>query len=216
VERGFCTDGTPHDIVDPDDRTRYDRAVLSRYDETAGPRPNLLWSWCARCSQCFRWSVSDQEWRPWPGGLALLPHLNDEELDELHVAIRLRMEQLGRWVPVATNPSSRAEVNYKLRILQSLDTAVQEARYGLYPPEGPYEPRLWGEAWRTLEKWVQAQLDGINRSSPTDMGLGAGAAFEAMKAQLERMKAASSGELLARRRGEIDPSPPQPGSADLN
>lgn len=213
---GLCTDGAPHDIVDPDDRERYDPSVLARYDETAGPRPNMLWSYCSRCAQGFRWSLSDQQWRPWPSGLSLLPHLDDEELDELHVAILRRKDELGGVVPLAQSPETRAELHYKARILQSLDTAVQEARYALFPPEGPYEPRMWGEAWRTLETWVQAQIDGIDRSSQNDMSRAAAAAFAAIQSKIADMRRSNSSDLLARRRAEIDLSRPEPGSAESN
>lgn len=211
---GFCEDGAEHDIVDPDNRELYDPSVLARYDATAGPRPNVLWSYCAKCSRAFRWSVSDQQWRPWPGGLSLLPHLSDEELDELHVAVVRRTQELGGVIAVASNPATRAEINYKLGILHSLDTAVQEARYGLFPPEGPYEPRLWGEAWKTLEDWVQVQIDGIDRSSQNDMSFAAAAAFAAIQSKIADMRRSNSGGLPARRSAEIDLSRPQPGSAE--
>jgi hypothetical protein len=211
----YCHDGTPHQVVDPEDPS-YDQSVLGRYDEAAGPRPNMLWSYCAKCQLGFRWSVHDQQWRPWPGGLSLLPHLSDEELDELLVAVIRRMDELGQVVGMAQNTASRTELHYKLRILMSLSTAVAEARYGLFPPEGPYEPRLWGEAWDTLGTWVDVQLAGIDRSSSNDMTDGAKAAFEAVRAEVGRMRASTSEDLLARRIAELETNRPEPGSADLS
>lgn len=205
-----CHDGTPHQVVDPEDPA-YDRSVLARYDE---PRPNMLWSYCSKCGLGFRWSVHDQQWRPWPGGLGQLPHLSDEELDELLVAIGIRMDMLARPVPIASNPESRAELHYKLRILMSLSTAVAETRYGLFPPEGPYEPRLWGEAWDKLDAWIGVQLRGIDRSSSNDMTDGAKAAFEAVRAEMGRMRASTSEDFLARRLAELDTSRPEQGSAE--
>lgn len=209
----YCHDGTPHKVAEPGDPA-YDRSVLARYDEAAGPRPNTLWSYCVKCQLGFRWSVHDQQWRPWPGGLALLPHLSDEELDELLVAIIRRMDELGQHIGLAQNTATRSELHYKLRILMSLSTAVAEARYALFPPEGPYEPRLWGEAWDKLDAWIGVQLRGIERSSSNDMTDGAKAAFEAVRAEMGRMRASTSEDFLARRMAELETSRPEPGSAE--
>lgn len=179
-----CRDGGEHEIVSPEDDDRYDIGKFARYNDTAGPRPNILWSHCANCDQLFRWSVSDQQWRLWPGGLSLLPHLSDEELDELHTAVILRMQQLGAVVPVAQATGTRSEINYKLRILQSLDTAIQEARYQLWPRDGDHKPRAWGEAWKALEQWVDAQLEGIGGSSQNDMTIAAAGAFRAVRSKI--------------------------------
>ncbi len=208
----YCATGGEHDIVDPESTT-YDPSILARYD---GPRPNRLWTYCSKCSQGYRWSVHDQQWRPWPGGLAMLPYLTDEELDELLVAVIRRTQELSQMLPMAWATGSKAELHYKLRILQSLQTAVAEARYGLFPPEGPYEPRVWGEGWNVLQRWIQVQLEGIERSSPTEAGMGATAAFSSMQAQIERMRTADSSEFLATLQAQITSSPPEPGSADLD
>ncbi len=181
-----CDFGGAHDIVSPEDDARYDPGMLARYDGAYGSRPNILWSYCAHCDQAFRWSVGDQQWRPWPGGLGLLPHLSDEELDELHTAVVIRMHQLGSIVPIAQATETRSEINYKLRILQSVDTAIQEARYQLWPPKGDYKPRAWGEAWKALETWVQEQLD-INGESQDNRHLSAKAAYRAMHAKIQEL-----------------------------
>jgi hypothetical protein len=208
----YCRDGTPHQVVDPEDPS-YDPTPLTRYDETAGPRPNMLWSYCAKCGLGFRWSVHDQQWRPWPGGLALLPHLMDEELDELHTAVIRRMQELSQVLPVSQATGTRSEVHYKLRILMSLSTAVAEARYGLFPPEGPYEPRLWGEAWDRLETWLDGKI-AIFEAAPGQAANGAALALGEVKAEMGRMRASDSEDLLARRIAELETSRPEPGSAE--
>lgn len=125
-----CADGDYHVVLDPED-PNFDRAVLARYDAALGPRPNNLWSYCRKCEQGFRWSVLSQQWRPWPGGLGLLPHYTDEELDELAMAIVRRMDELGNVVPIAQATGTRREINYKLVILNSLLTSVAECRHHL-------------------------------------------------------------------------------------
>lgn len=200
------------EIITPED-PRYDPSILGQWDEHAGPRPNQLWGYCANCQQGFRWSVSEQQWRPWPGGLSLLPHLSGEELDELHDALVLRRQQLEAIVPVAQNPQSRHEVNYKVRMLWSLQTAVAEARYRLWPKDGPFAPRMWGEAWSDLGAWVQAQLDTFE-VAPGQASEGARLAFEAVKAKLDEMERSSSDEILALRTAAIEASRSEPGSAE--
>lgn len=200
------------EIVTPDD-PRYDPSILEQWDEYAGPRPNQLWGHCADCPQGFRWSVSEQKWRPWPGGLSLLPHLSDEELDELHDALVLRRQQLEGVVPKAQNPHTRSEVHYKVRILWSLETAVAEARYRLWPKDGPYAPRKWGEAWQELERWVDDQLHRLsNGVMPADALPTATKALMAVKAKLDEMEASSSGEILALRTAAIEVLRSEPGS----
>lgn len=201
----YCHDGTPHQVVDPEDPS-YDHSVLRRYDDTAGPRPNMLWSYCAKCQLGFRWSVHDQQWRPWPGGLSLLPHLNDEELDELLVAVIRRMDELGQHIGLAQNTATRSELHYKLRILMSLSTAIAEARYGLFPPEGPYEPRLWGEAWDTLGAWLVTKL-AVFEAAPGQAAAGAALVLGEVKAEMDRMRASGSEDLLASRIAELRDQP---------
>lgn len=210
----ICHDGTPHQVAEPGDPA-YDHSVLGRYDETAGPRPNTLWSYCAKCQLGFRWSVHDQQWRPWPGGLALLPHLTDEELDELLVAVLRRMDELGQIIGLAQNTATRSELHYKLRILMSLNTAIAEARYGLFPPEGPYEPRLWGEAWDTLERWLDSKI-AVFEAAPGQAAAGATLALGEVKAEMGRMRTSTSEDFMARRIAELETSRPEPGSAESN
>lgn len=121
-------------------RDRYDPSVLARYDPAfhVGREP-ALWGYCADCELAFRWSVSFQQWRPWPGGMALLPHLTDEELDALHMAITAYGRELASVGVMSQNDSTTMQMIHVLGLLSSLDTAVQEARHGLWPVEGPPE-----------------------------------------------------------------------------
>lgn len=67
-------------------------------------------------------------------GLAALPHLTGDELEELHLAIKERMNTLAkaRMGSVhAGNDDTVAEIDRRGLLLQSLDTAVQEARASL-------------------------------------------------------------------------------------
>lgn len=208
----YCDDGNEHDIVNPEEE-RYNPTRLLRYNESYGPRPNILWTYCAKCGQGFRWSVPDQQWRPWPGGLALLPHMSDEELDELAVAVVRRMDELGKPVQVASATGTRAELHYKLRILSSLRTAVQEARYQLFPPAGAYEPRMWGEAWDDFERWAKEQRARFE-AGKGQAAEGALLAFDGVLAKLDQMRAANSAGLMRRRQDEIGSSRPEPTSDD--
>jgi len=69
-----------------------------------------------------------------PRQLALLPHLTAEELHELHLAIEERMNKLAQvrvgYVHAENHPMV-ADIDHRGRMLQSLDTAVQEARANL-------------------------------------------------------------------------------------
>lgn len=187
-----CREGGEHEVVSAsvEDRERYDPTVLGQHDQWAGPRPNQLWGYCLKCLEGMRWSVGDQEWRPWPGGLALLPHLTDEELDELRDAVVRRCQELARVGQIAQGEGTREELAYKLRILMSLHTAVQEARYQLWPSEGTYAPRTWGEAWTVLDRWIDDQLAGIAQSSQNDTTVGAANAFHAMKQKIRGLEQA--------------------------
>lgn len=72
-----------------------------------------------------------------PGeSLARLPELTAEELDELHNAIAERQQnQLNAWT--ASEPGeAQHEFRRKVQILQSLDTAVLEARYSIREVDG--------------------------------------------------------------------------------
>jgi len=214
-----CPEGGEHEVVSAavEDRDRYDPSVLEKYNEYSGPRPNQLWGYCAKCREGMRWSVADQQWRRWPGGLGQLPHLNDEELDELGDAVAMRMHMLGEFIGQAQNTDTRSEIHYKLRILQSLSTAIQEARYHLYPPEGTYAPRFWGEAWTTLSLWIEEQLAGIERSSQTQAGFGAVVGFVAVKRKIDELKRggkAAGVEETQDAPGQSSRS--QPGPADLS
>lgn len=60
--------------------------------------------------------------------LVSLPMLNGDELEELHVAIVGRMSLLAAVRAASKSPSIVAETDRRGLILQSLDTAVQEAR----------------------------------------------------------------------------------------
>lgn len=64
-------------------------------------------------------------------GLVNLPALNDEELDELRIAIELRMNGLAEVRALATAPEIVAECDRRGLICQSLSTAVAEARLNL-------------------------------------------------------------------------------------
>jgi hypothetical protein len=62
--------------------------------------------------------------------LANLPALTAEELDELHVAVAAQMYALAR-MRTRSAPEILAVLERKGRVLQSLDTAVVEARLSL-------------------------------------------------------------------------------------
>jgi len=64
-------------------------------------------------------------------GLANLPALNDEELDELRIAIALRMNGLAEARALAASAEIVAECDRRGLICQSLSTAVAEARLNL-------------------------------------------------------------------------------------
>ena len=129
------------------------------------------------------------------------------------MAVIRRMQELSQVVPMAQAIGTRSEVHYKLRILMSLNTAIAEARYHLFPPEGPYEPRLWGEAWDTLERWIADKLE-VFEAAPGQAAAGAALVLGEVKAEMGRMRASCSEDLLARRIAELETSRPEPGSAE--
>jgi hypothetical protein len=185
-----CTDGgKEHGEVLTPAHEGYNPDVLGIVNALDGPRPDPdLWGYCGDCRQGFRWSVSDQQWRPWPGGLGMLPHLQDEELEELYVAVVVRRQELAAVLEVSQNPETDQQLNYKIRILRSLETALSEARYQLWPPTGNHEPRAWGEAWEVLDQWLGDQLGGIQRSSATERSEGAALAFSAVRGAVEKLR----------------------------
>lgn len=187
-----CCDGGEHDevLTAADDPDRYDPGVFANHVFT--PPNDHQWGYCARCMQPFRWSVLDQRWRPWPSGLALLPRLTDEELEEIQAALKEKAAVFGDVVRDAQSPQTQSDVGYHLLVLNSLMTAAAEARYGLFPPEGPHAPRVWGEAWDVLERWLGEQLAGVARSSPVDATEGARQAFEATKRRIAELREEAS------------------------
>jgi hypothetical protein len=125
---GYCLDGQPHlPVVTGEQGDVYDPEVL-------GTVPNpALWGYCPVCWLGFRWSITDQRWRRWPGSLAMLPMLDDEELEELYIAVTVRSHALRVAHAVADTEisglgQSRAEVTHHLALLRSLSTAIAEAR----------------------------------------------------------------------------------------
>jgi hypothetical protein len=133
-----CIDGNDHgeiirQIDDNGPNPRYDPSVLATCDHRPRPDP-MLWGYCVDCHQGFRWSVTAQQWRPWPGRLAKLPELTDEELDELHLTLLNQIRELNGIRGMCQNVETSQLLEYRLSILMSLNTAVQEARWGLFPP----------------------------------------------------------------------------------
>lgn len=63
--------------------------------------------------------------------MARLPELTAEELDELHDAIKERMNVLAGVRAKASAPELLATIDHKGLVLQSLSTAVAEARLSL-------------------------------------------------------------------------------------
>lgn len=124
---GGCTGGKNHGevLTLADDRDKFDTSVL-------GPTPNdYQYGYCADCRQGFRWSVSLQRWRLFPGDVVVLPMLTDEELDVLGSAVSYSMEHYGGIEALAQSHGVTTEVRYLLGILNSLQTAITEARYSL-------------------------------------------------------------------------------------
>ena len=114
---------------------------------------------------------------------------------------------------MASATGTRSELHYKLRILNSLRTAVQEARYQLFPPAGAYEPRMWGEAWDEFERWVETQRASFE-AGKGQANEGARLAFVGVLAKIDQMRKANSAGLMQRRQDEIGSSRPEPTSDD--
>lgn len=88
--------------------------------------------------------------------LARLPELTEDELNELHIALKLRLTALGEALHLTTvgaetaqTGSIIADTHRRGLICQSLDTAVQEARYSLRRAGERDHPS--NEAWQPLE-----------------------------------------------------------------
>lgn len=181
---GHCIEGKEHGevITADDDEGRWDPEVFAEYRLL--PPNKHQWGYCMDCRQPFRWSVIDQRWRAWPGGLAALPLYTDEELEVLESAVLGQAAQMDAALENSQSEGMRAELAYRRALLNSLSTSVAEARYSLWPPEGPHEPRVWGEAWTVLAAWVTEQVAGIQRSSLNPPAQGALAAFMEMQEKL--------------------------------
>ena len=65
-----------------------------------------------------------------PISLARLPHLTAEELAELASAVTSRLAELSR---LGIGTLSIPEMTHRASICRSLLTAIEEARYSLYP-----------------------------------------------------------------------------------
>jgi hypothetical protein len=95
-----------------------------------------MYGHCVDCRQRFLWSVAMQCWIDWPEPLHMLPMLSGDEVEELLSAVKLQMYSLGQNLAVlrsrSVDASEQSEafrvVDAKLAILQSLDTALREAR----------------------------------------------------------------------------------------
>jgi hypothetical protein len=181
---GHCINGKQHGevITADDDEGRWDPEVFASYQFL--PPNQHQWGYCVDCRQPFRWSVPDQRWRAWPGGLAHLPQYTDEELEVLGSALSGQTAQISAALELSIAEGMRAELGYRRVLLQSLSTSVAEARYSLWPPEGPHEPRVWGEAWAVLAAWVEEQMAGIRQSSSNSAAQGALAAFAEVRDKL--------------------------------
>lgn len=189
---GECVGGKEHSevITASDDPGRYKPEVFAAYGFT--PPNGHQWGYCVDCEQPFRWSVAKQRWRPWPGGLAQLPQYTEEELERLQAAVERSGKELDELLELSQAPGMRAELAYERGLVHSLVTSIAEAQFSLWPAEGPHEPRAWGEAWTVLARWIDVQVEGIGRSSPTDAGVGAMAAFEQVRKQMARLGAVRS------------------------
>jgi len=108
-------------ITRHDDPDIFDESVFQEQIPT-----DWLYGYCDKCRATFRWSVTLQQWVHYPGELAGLPLLTDEEMEDAYIAISVYRDAM----PDVMFPSPREEVGRRGRILQSILTAIAEARPG--------------------------------------------------------------------------------------
>lgn len=172
------------------------------------PPDASTWGYCEFCEKTFRWSVPDQQWRPWPGGLAQLPLLTDEELEVLQSAIAGQAAAFDAALSSSQSETMKATLWHRWLTLQSLATATAETRYSLFPREGPHPARVWGEAWTVLEAWLDDHLAGPAVADDTTL-LSVPQALRAVKAQIAALKAPPPNSVERR---SSDPWQPQSSS----
>lgn len=68
-----------------------------------------------------------EQWRT----LALLPHLTEPELEQLHIAVQIRIQHLRSILEVSRANKIREDATEALRINESLATAIAEARQSI-------------------------------------------------------------------------------------
>ncbi len=190
---GECIDGKNHSevITASDDPGRYKPEVFEAYGFT--PPNGHQWGYCVDCEQPFRWSVPKFQWRPWPGGLAQLPHYTEEELEVLQADLERAGKELDGMLELAQSDGMTRELRYQRQLHHSLVTSVAEAQFSLWPREGPHEPRAWGEAWTVLAGWIDEQT-AIARSSQNAPSQGALAALLEVREQMARLGVAGPGD----------------------